>query len=339
MTGLAAHNDRFLSHLLARDTRAAIDLALALADDGVPLAVLLTEMVGPAQAEVGERWHRNLISVADEHAATAVADAVVSVLTASSLLPASGPMVVVTCAEGEWHTIPPRLVAEVLRIEGFAASFLGPSMPASHLARFLGKTTPAFLAISCSTPLALVGVLACTQSAHEAGVPVIAGGRGLGPDGHRARTLGCDLWAPSARAGAELLKGPAPDRFREPSADLGSALALSLSRDELVAAAMEALVHRLPLLAQFDEEKLARTREDYGFIVSFAAAAVLTGDERLFVEFLGWLDGLLCARGLPPGTLAVSLDALADAPCPPSLLGLLEESRAGSALSAARENT
>ncbi|MEW6154993.1 MAG: hypothetical protein AB1673_13555 [Actinomycetota bacterium] len=135
------------------------------------------------------------------------------------------------------------------------------------------------------------------------------------------------------------MKGPAPDRFREPSADLGSALALSLSRDELVAAAMEALVHRLPLLAQFDEEKLARTREDYGFIVSFAAAAILTGDERLFVEFLGWLDGLLCARGLPPGTLAVSLDALADAPCPPSLLGLLEESRAGSALSAARENT
>jgi methanogenic corrinoid protein MtbC1 len=44
---------------------------------------------------------------------------------------------VVTCAEGEWHSLPARMVAEVLRLHGWQVTFLGASTPADHLRRLL----------------------------------------------------------------------------------------------------------------------------------------------------------------------------------------------------------
>lgn len=328
-TDLRAHADRFLAYLVSRDAGASMDVAVGLADEGVPIHQVLTEVVAPAMAEVGERWLRNELNVAEEHAATAIADTVVSVLTATR--PQGGttpPAVVVACAEGEWHTMPPRLLAGALRADGYDVTFLGPSIPPTHLARFLERSRPDVLGISCSTPLTFEGVLSCVRVGHDAGIPVLVGGLGLGADDRRATVLGADLWAPSASAAGDLLRDTLPEHLNEPSADLISAGELAGQRGDLVASAMDELNHRLPAMAGFDDFQRARTSEDLAYVIQFATAAVLVRDRRVFDDFLLWLDHLLFTRGMPPGTAAAGLSAIRSAAIPPALAELLDGARA-----------
>lgn len=321
------HVEELLEHLTARDADAALALVLDLADQGTPVVELLTDLLGPAQAEVGRRWHRATYNVADEHAATAIVDAVVSVLGAHApQVAADGPSVAVVCAEGEWHLLPARLVAEVLRTEGFAVTFLGASMPPPHLARFLEASPPDAVAISCTTAMSLDGVLTCTQVAHHAGVPVICGGSALGPDDHRARVLGADLWAPDVRAAADLLRGPRPRSLAVATADVRGASELAQRRDVILERTIARMEAELPGYGGYDDRQRQRTREDLGYLVDFARAAVLTRDPRVLAEVLPWLATLLDARGVPTPTFRTSVRLLAEASDHPTMAQLLAAS-------------
>lgn len=303
--------EAFFSHVTQRDLASASALALGLVDDGVPVPEVLRRLVAPAQVEIGERWHRNEVSVADEHAVTAVSDAVVSLLSGERVPVTESVHVVVVCAEGEWHLLPARLLAESLRAEGFRVTFLGGSMPAVHLAGFLDQVDAHVLGVSCSTALGLSGLLSCIEVGHAAGIPVLAGGRALGHDDRRARVLGADLWAPDAGIAAELLRQRLPTTLRSSTADTGAAMELALRRDAWVAEALIELATRLPAFQHFTDEQRARTQEDLDYILRFAEAAVLVRDERLFDEFATWLRTLLEARGLPPSVMPLTFAILA----------------------------
>ena len=301
----------FVQHLLSRDRAAAIDLVMGLADRGTPPADLLTQLIGPAQAEIGDRWHRNECSVADEHAATAISETCVALLAAhDAVRPPAELSVAVVCPDGEWHALAARLTAEVLHDAGCDVHLLGGSLPAAHLERFIAAVGPDVVALSCSTPLSFDGVLDAVHVAHAAGIPVMAGGRGLGPDDRRAIALGADLWAPSGQAAADLMSRPLPTSLRQPTADVGRAIQLAAARGAVVDAAVRELAVRLPAFERFSDEQKARTREDFTYILQYAEAALLVDDRRLFAEFLAWLDELLAGRGLPPNVLGVSLDVL-----------------------------
>lgn len=328
MTPTAAHLESFLGHLDARDARAATELAVDLALAGATLPDLFGRLIGPAQAEVGRRWLQNAYSVADEHAATAIVDVVVAVLS-TQVPPTSigGPRVALTCPEGEWHVLPARLTAEVLTWGGCPTTFLGGSLPAAHLARFLAAEPVDVVAVSCTTPLAFRGVLASVEAAHDAGVPVLAGGGALGSDGRRAGVLGADLWAASALDAVALLSDPLPAELAAPRAAAAEADALTAQRDELVARALAVLEAGLPDWAAYDEQQRARTEEDLGYLVEVAASAVLVDDPTVFTDLVAWLDEVLRHRGVPDGTLARWLDLLEAADAPPAFAALVAEGR------------
>ncbi len=311
----AADVERFVEYLARRDRRAATRQALGLLEAGVGVQELILGLLGPAQAEVGRRWEANQWSVADEHAATAIADAVLGALSWRTDAAGDQGRVVVTCAEGEWHSLPARMAAELLRVHGWQVTFLGASTPADHLRRFVAEVEALGVLISCSVPIFLGGAQRSVQAAQSAGVPALVGGRAFGPDDLRARRLGADGWAPDAVAAAHLLTAwreeppvvatrPASSNDREP-------LELEALRSELVETAMHELFLRYPLLAGYSERQLARTREDLAYILQFLQAALVTDDPRLFLsEFLPWLSRVLTARGLPAGVVTVGLDAL-----------------------------
>jgi methanogenic corrinoid protein MtbC1 len=311
----AAEVERFVHALARRDRKAAARQALGLLDAGVPVQELVQGLLGPAQAEVGRRWEANQWSVADEHAATAITDAVLGALAWRIEAAEDQGHVVVTCAEGEWHSLPARMAAEVLRVHGWQVTFLGASTPAEHLRRFVAEVGAVAVVVSCSLSIFLGGVQRSVQAAQSGGVPALVGGRAFGPDDLRARRLGADGWAPDPVAAARLLgswrqqppavgKRPAGMRDAEP-------LELEAARPELVEAAMSELFLRFPPLAGYSQNQLARTREDLGYILQFLEAALLTDDPRLFLdEFLPWLTRVLTSRGLPAGVVTVGLEAL-----------------------------
>ena len=311
----AAEVERFVNHLARRDRRSAVRQALGLADAGASVQDLVQGLLGPAQVEVGRRWEANRWSVADEHAATAITDTVLAALAWRIEAAEDQGHVVVTCAEGEWHSLPARMVAEVLRVRGWLVTFLGASTPADHLRRFLAEVKPVGVVVSCSVPIFLSGALRSVQAAQAEGVPVLVGGRAFGADELRAVRLGADGWAPDAAAAVRLLgawrRQPPAVGTRPVGMRDAEPLELEAARPELVEAAMSELFLRFPPLAGYSENQLARTREDLGYILQFLEAALLTDDRRLFLEeFLPWLTGVLTSRGLPAGVVAVGLEAL-----------------------------
>lgn len=312
----AADLEQFLGHLASRDRIAAARQAFGLLEAGLTVQDLVLGLLGPAQAEVGRRWETNQWSVADEHAATAISDAVLAALAWQADTRDDQGQVVVTCAEGEWHSLPARMAAELLRLQGWQVTFLGASTPADHLRRFVAEVRPAGVLISCSVPIYLAGAHRSIQAAHAAQVPALVGGRAFGPDDLRARRLGADGWAPTAIAAAQFLTAwaqqpPQVDDRTSPDPSDREHLELAAERPQLVQAALNQLFLRFPPMAGYSRAQLERTSEDLGYILQFLEAALLTNDPRIFLaEFLPWLTRVLTARGLPAEVVPIGLEAL-----------------------------
>jgi methanogenic corrinoid protein MtbC1 len=306
--------DRFVAALERRDRRAATRQALDLLDAGHSARDVILGLLAPAQAEVGRRWERNRWNVAQEHAATAITDAVLGALTWRSPPPSRG-HVVVTCAEGEWHALAARLLAELLALDGWQVTFLGASTPAGHLRRFLADVDTVAVAVSSSAATTLGGAQRLVEAAHSARVPVLAGGAGFGPDERRARAIGADGWAPDAAAAGPLLDDWAatPPELAGPAyPSIVEHLELEAREPELVEGALIALLTRFPLFAGLGDDVLTQLREALTSTVQYLRATLLTGDTRLFLdEYLPWMTGVLRDRGLPLALVGEALEALA----------------------------
>ncbi|MYS44742.1 cobalamin-binding protein, partial [Streptomyces sp. SID5998] len=98
--------------------------------------------------------------------------------------------VTVACVDGEWHALPARLLAEVLRCRGHRVDFLGAQVPTPHLIAHLHRTAPAVVALSSSLPVRLPDAHTAITAVQALGIPVLAGGAAFGDDGRYARLLG-----------------------------------------------------------------------------------------------------------------------------------------------------
>jgi methanogenic corrinoid protein MtbC1 len=308
----------FLRLIETRSLDAAAEFVITRLDAGDSPQRVITALLAPAQAEVGERWHRGRWTPAEVHQATAVTDLALHRLAGAARRPATRDAIAVVCAEGDWHTMPARMAAELLRLDGWDVTFLGGSLPAADLARWLRDARPDGLVVSCSMPTYASGVRAIGNVATQFGIPVVAGGRGMGRDGRRAAALGVGWARDIGDVGAALAVPWAPIDYDRIGQRQAASYTIALRRAEIVDGAMVELASIWAPMQSMDRWQLARTAEDFGYILDFAAATILLDDPRVFTEFIEWLTVLLDARGVTPETLDLGLHALLSA-IPPDL--------------------
>lgn len=332
---------RYVDALGRGDRLQATDVALGLTGRGMPAGTVLTGLVGAGQVEVGLAWQDGRWTVAQEHRASAVAESVLHEVAreaaATGRAAAGRGRVAVASAEGEWHVLPGRLVSEVLRLNGFDAQFLGPSVPAAELARFLGSGPAGVVAVTCSMPSSLVGAWRTIRALRGVGRTIVCGGRGFGPGGSWGLALGADLAADDIDTGLALfddaLARPAgvcrPDVVR-PAAAAEIALA-SRELHNVVAAATHLAVARWAHPAG-DRAWVRDVRGMLALTVRAILAAALVGDDRIVVDHVRWSEALLAARGQPVGLAAEALSVLVTA-MPADLPRCVASARAGLAAS------
>ncbi|MDG4828907.1 cobalamin-dependent protein [Solwaraspora sp. WMMD1047] len=296
----------YLDCLERADPAAATRLALDLLDAGVAPADLLIDLVAVAQREVGERWRVGRWSVAQEHAATHVSERVVGAIADRVQPGAERGRVVLACVEGEWHALAARLVAEVLRADGWQVTFLGASVPPRHLVSYLHQTGPDAVLLSCLQSSRLVRAARVIESCRLAGVPVIAGGPGFGPAGRWASVVGAAAWGATARDAARLL---AEQVFS--AADVGAAPVTGGDEHLAVLRRRRELVDLATRIADPSDEELDSVAAEVGHLVDALAAAIRVGDPALVTEFVRWQGDVLTARGGPSGLLDAVLDGWA----------------------------
>jgi methanogenic corrinoid protein MtbC1 len=307
--------------VLRGDEYAAVDITGDALREGLDVESVLLDVIGAVQSRVGNEWAANRISVAQEHAATAINDRVIGRLTLAGDRPQTHRgRVTVACVDGEWHALPARLLAEVLTLRGFVVDYLGAQVPTPHLITHLHRTGPDAVALSSMIATRLPVAHATISACQAAGVPVIVGGAAFGPDGRYAELLGADAWAPDARSAADRLAAaplPPPQRpHAQPFDDLPHLsdqeyTLVTRSATRLVGAVMQGLEERVPAMRDYTSIQRERTAEDIRHIVDFLATALYTGDDELFVSFLRWTADILGARGVPAATIPPALELLA----------------------------
>lgn len=326
---LAEWGDRLWGALLDGDEYAAAATAFAALDAGVEPESVLLEIIAPAQARVGAEWAANRISVAAEHAATAINERVIAALAhhpAGQVRPMLG-RVAVACVDGEWHALPARLLAEVLRLRGWQPDFLGAHVPTPHLIAHLHQTNSRAVALSSSIPTRLPAAHAAITACQAVGVPVIAGGSAFGRDGRYARRFGVDGWAADARGAADWLRTATPRGSLAAHHPIDDLPHLVDQEYTFVTRNAPALVRQtlLGLYGRPDEARAAehpddradpdegeeareRAAEDISTFVGFLSAALYVDDESLFSQHVRWTAEILEARTVPAGWLAQVLD-------------------------------
>jgi methanogenic corrinoid protein MtbC1 len=305
--------DQYVDDAVSGERRSAIRTTLDMLDRGVTQDRVIVELLAAAQREVGERWHRNQLTVADEHIATGVSAAALDALVSEVRSLAGDGHTVVVCAEGDWHSLAAQMFGESLHGLGVGVTVLGASTPALYVAELLTRRRADSLAISCSLPIFFPGVVRLIDIAHLQGIPVIVGGRAFGTDAERATCLGADAWALNAEQAATILRKwrvAGPPIARALASPDPAALHLLQQASEIAQTALPGLLARFPPMAAYGDEQLTRTREDLTFNVQFLAAAMLVRDDTIFTDFLDWLQTLLINRGVSRTALPAGLEAL-----------------------------
>jgi methanogenic corrinoid protein MtbC1 len=308
--------EHYLRLVGSGDEPGAVEVVTDLLDDGVPAQRVMVDLIGRTQARVGELWAANEWSVAREHAATAISERAVAAVAARTAVRPTRGRIAIACVDGEWHALPVRILAEMLRLDGWRVDFLGANVPGPHLVTHLHQTGPDAVALSCMIPTRLPRAHAAITACRSAGVPVIAGGRGFGPGGRYAAKLGAEAWAADAEeAVARLARTwppPIGDPFETAFPGDDEYTFLARERPALVGTALHRLADAYPAVNAYDRRQHDATAEDVGHMVDFLAAAVYVGEDRIFTDFVDWTRAVLGARGVPAPALAVGLRLIRD---------------------------
>lgn len=299
--------------LAALDRDAALTHVRTLTAEGHPVTDVVREVLVPAQTEVGRQWEAGSRSVAWEHAATSITECALLSMPVPPPRESAG-QIAVACAEGEGHTLPARMQAQLLSFLGCDPVLLLPPLDARILADFLARQPIAAVALSCTLPRHLRGCLPLIEVAHRAGVPVLAGGAAFGSDRSRAAKLGVDHRTDDAADAAERLgtwgEEP-PVRLAEPTSVDPEHDRLMASADELIEEAMVVLAREYPgWPADWSESDAAR--EDFTHALGLLSATLLVDDESILSDGLAWRRRYWAARNEPAEALAQRLAALAE---------------------------
>jgi DNA-binding transcriptional MerR regulator len=160
---LAARATARNEEIATPDGKDGLAAALASFDDGAAHAAfdsllarlsidtLLRDVIVPYLHELGERWERGEVSIAQEHFA--------STLLRGRLLGLArgwgrgiGPVAVLACAPGEQHDLGLIAFGLALRARGWRIVYLGPDTPITSLVDTVGSLDPAFVVVSAVTP-------------------------------------------------------------------------------------------------------------------------------------------------------------------------------------------
>jgi DNA-binding transcriptional MerR regulator/methylmalonyl-CoA mutase cobalamin-binding subunit len=172
-TATAAFDPRSARAALGRATDAFDEpLAQAVIDDLLAVATvdaLLSEVVVPYLHELGERWERGEVSIAQEHFASNVLRGRLLGL-ARGWGRGTGPRALLACPEGERHDLGLIAFGLALRERGWRIDYLGSDTPAESIAEAARVIEPALLVLSAVTAEPLSRVAPALAKRHRLAV-------------------------------------------------------------------------------------------------------------------------------------------------------------------------
>jgi len=143
----------YTQSILHGDRIQAEKLVFDLLAQGHSLRDIYLKFIQPSLYEVGRLWEIGQLSIAKEHLATAITQSVLSALYARVDLPTSLEQhALITCLEGNFHEIGPRMLADFLQLAGYNTRFLGTNTSVDCLIEMIQSHRPVVIGLPATTP-------------------------------------------------------------------------------------------------------------------------------------------------------------------------------------------
>ena len=200
----------FLQAILAGDRRLALKVVHEALQQGLSLAEVYVTVIQEAMYEVGCRWERNEITVADEHLATAVTQYVLANLY--DRIDGSEQdrgRAVVTGIEGESHQLGANMVADMLEADGWDVRFLGANVPSTSVLAALDEHDPELVGISATMLFnvpKVAALIAAVRGRSEHRPRIVVGGAAFRMAPHLAEEIGADAVAEDVQAAVATVR-------------------------------------------------------------------------------------------------------------------------------------
>ncbi len=141
----------FLDALIKGDRLRCSAISNELLEKKATVQDVYEDLIRNALYDIGELWEQGKISVATEHMASAIAEALINefyinVISGQKI----NKTVVVGCVENEHHQIGIKMVSDVFELNGWNAHFLGANTPTRELIQFINEIQPDMVALSLS---------------------------------------------------------------------------------------------------------------------------------------------------------------------------------------------
>jgi MerR family transcriptional regulator, light-induced transcriptional regulator len=201
--------EAYLTALLSSDIGAARRVLDGALESGVAPRDLYLRVLQPALYEVGERWSRAEISVAQEHLVTAATQSLMAGLADRlGTTRRRHATVLVACADEELHAVGPRMVADFLQADGWDVLFLGAMTPPDQLAALAAERGAVAVALSAALPdrIPLIARSCAALRALDTPPLIVAGGQAFAGSAERALAAGADAYAGDADGAVSLLR-------------------------------------------------------------------------------------------------------------------------------------
>lgn len=208
----AARTASLVDALCVGDRHAARSALFAGQSGGQNFLDLAVGTIQPALYEIGYRWQKNRLSVAQEHIATAICQSLLTSIYADSEFsaPREDRRAILACVEGNHHSLGLRIVSDALEIAGWQVRYIGADTPSQALLGEISAWRPQLLALSLSIPNQISAarrLIAQVKTDLAARRPEIAaGGLVINSAPGLWKTLGADHSFSDARQAVESLR-------------------------------------------------------------------------------------------------------------------------------------
>lgn len=143
----------YLDALLTSQTSKARNIIGDARSQGVSLTDIYEEVLTKVMYEVGELWHKSMITVDKEHYATSVTQTIMSSFYDEIFDRTRKNKTLVSCAVGsELHEIGVRMLSDLFEYHGWNTYYLGAALPESSILQAIDDFQPDLVALSVTMP-------------------------------------------------------------------------------------------------------------------------------------------------------------------------------------------
>ena len=171
----------YLGNLLKNDTRAAIAVISNAAKNNIAIEDIYVDVLQEVMYEVGNLWHKNVITVDKEHYCTSTTQVVLSSFYPIIFSkPRNGNKILTCCIGSELHELGARMLSDLFEYNGWDSIYLGAAVPTSSIIHAIEEHSPAIVGLSVTMPQHLLDCYQTTLAIREKfgdKVKIIVGGR------------------------------------------------------------------------------------------------------------------------------------------------------------------